>query len=156
MNTFAGAMTGLLLAATLAGCGGESEIEGPSDAGSVSVEQEPTAEQEATVEKNARYETVEELRDAAVVAGYGCTQWVQTDRVGNAEESGSCTDEDTFAIYASSSAVNRHLRRERERSVVLAEQGIIEPSTLVGPNWTIKTDAAVELGEFLGGAIQAN
>jgi hypothetical protein len=90
--------------------------------------------------KDIRYNTVVELRDAVVAAGYRCPNWQPNtgdDGPKYAKESGTCTEEDVFSIYTSDTDVDNQV----DLSVGLIEM-------LVGPNWILN------LGE--GQAGQAN
>src|SRR5215203_4347338 len=84
-----------LLGLLVAGCSGE--------AGQQTETSSPTAAATPTPSKNLRYDSVVELRDAAVEAGYSCPNWKQDNVVTNAKQSGTCTDEDVFTIYATDS-----------------------------------------------------
>lgn len=94
-----------------------------------------------------RYESVTELRDAAIAAGYECPSWVQSNNVKNASESGTCTDADVFAVYPSSEAV---------QETVDAAKASFGGVWLVGENWTINAPTVVlpNLQKVLGGTVE--
>lgn len=89
-------------------------------------------------------ESLTELRDAAVAAGYACPSWDHTNVIEKASESGSCSDSDVFSTYAS----------EADRDEVvgfLQANDSPDLALLVGPNWIINGDGAPALEAKLGG-----
>jgi hypothetical protein len=79
-----------------------------------------------------RYDSVEDLRDAVVeAAGYPCPDWLLRDAAKYASESGQCSDEDVFSIFAS----NADLESQLDLSA-----GVVE-NLLVGPTWMINIPA---------------
>jgi hypothetical protein len=78
-----------------------------------------------------RYDSVEELRDAAVGAGYPCPNWTLREGPEFASETSECNEDDVFSIYAT----DADLQSQLERSA-----GVIE-NLLVGPNWMINIPA---------------
>jgi peptidoglycan/xylan/chitin deacetylase (PgdA/CDA1 family) len=77
----------------------------------------------------ARYNSVADLRDAAVKAGYPCPNWepFERGRTKHAQEAGQCFDEDVFSIYAN----------DADRGDQLALSMSVAENLLVGPNWLI-------------------
>lgn len=129
-----------LLCLALTGCGGRDE----RAADSVSTPSpSPVAD--------ARYGTVVELKDAAVLAGYECKNWRQTDVVKLAAQSGSCSNADVFATFASEGDLQAQLDTFREIDAMFND----EPTPrLVGPNWVINAPEAATLQNALGGTVE--
>ena len=116
------------LAALLAGCSGAPAAS-------------PTPTPQAT------YGHVVELKDAAVRAGYECSDWQQANIVTLAASSGTCSSADVFSVYLSSDAVQQ---------VVVAQKGLPgDVHLLVGQNWIINAPAESlpALRDALGGQI---
>ena len=93
-----------------------------------------------------KYESLTDLRDAAIKAGYRCVTWTQDNRVTAAAESGSCSDSDVFSIYIT----------EADTSAAATRLKAIggETHLLVGPNWIINADSTAsvtQLKNALGG-----
>jgi hypothetical protein len=130
----------------VAGCSGEA------GQGAVT---SPTPVATPTPSKNLRYDSVVELRDAAVEAGYSCPNWKQDNAVTNAKESGTCTDEDVFSIYATDSDLEAQIETTKAADELLREQQIEPDPTLVGPNWMIKlpSEWVYRVKDALGGEI---
>lgn len=104
--------------------------------------------------KDSRYGTVEELRQAAVAAGYLGKRWVQDDRVSLAAESGHCSGADVFATFASEGDLQAQFETTRHLDEVFAEAGVEDDTpTLVGPNWSINGHQSVEVHALLGGTV---
>ncbi len=132
----------------LSACGaGESE---PSSESSPSTSTTPTP----VVEKDARYGTVEALKDAAIEAGYECKNWKQDDKVTLAAESGHCSGADVFATYVSEADLQSQLETFRSFGELFEEEGVEKDPVLFGPNWSINGARAVELQPILGGTIE--
>ncbi|MDK9342142.1 hypothetical protein [Propionibacterium freudenreichii] len=93
------------------------------------------------------YDTVVELRDAAMSAGYPCPAWTSDNKVQNAAQSGRCSDKDVFSIYLTSDAVQQTVTAQKRLGA-----GI---HVLVGQNWIINAPAAnlPTLKTALGGTI---
>lgn len=123
------------------------------DDGSEASPSEPS-ESTPIVEKDARYGTVEGLMEAAVRAGYDCNRWRQDDDVDLAAESGTCSNSDVFATYASDGDLQAQLDTFRELDEMFADLDMEPDPTLVGPNWTIKGSEGVKLQEVLGGTVE--
>jgi hypothetical protein len=87
-----------------------------------------TATPPTPVTKNVPYSSVEELKDAAVAAGYPCPNWQKDAKPGpvHAKESGSCSDDDVFSIYSYGDNIIEQVK---------ISKGLI--NMLVGPNWII-------------------
>lgn len=128
--------------ALLTGCGGS----------------DPTAKAPAVPKshgpvKDARYSGVTDLKDAAVQAGFSCPNWVQDNKVKLAAESGTCSDSDVFATFASDGDLQQQLDLTRSMNDLLKENNVAPDPTLVGPNWTILSPQAPELATKLGGTV---
>lgn len=95
-----------------------------------------------------QYSSVEDLVDAAVAAGYACPAWTQTDQVKSALESGACSQDDVFSIYADSEATQAAVDK-----IVSVSAGYVEVGLLAGPNWIVNTaqPALGQLASRLGG-----
>jgi len=91
-----------------------------------------------TSSKNVRYDSVVELRDAAVAAGYPCRNWDQEDGPKHAEESGTCSDEDVFSIYATDNDLETQIELVKAGDALSREEQMKPDPTLVGPNWMIR------------------
>lgn len=96
------------------------------------------------------FDSVVQLKDAAVAAGYFCKRWRQDDVVELAKESGHCSGADVLAIYASAEDRDEQLRVQQEFSDSI---GIPMATILVGPNWTFNSDQAGTLADALGGTL---
>ena len=102
------------------------------------------------VEKDATYETVEDLREAVLEAGLDCPG----DTVVEVEDGDGgeirCTGETTIAVY--------HDEEDLE-AVSLGNIMFTDRHALRGPNWIISGDDEVALGEardVLGGDLSVN
>lgn len=134
------------LAATVlvAGCSssGGGETSAPSTASAV-VETNPVPTSPPPTPtptqalKNQTYGAVTDLRDAAIAAGYACDSWVEDDKVTNAAESGNCSDNDVFCVYASESSRDAQISQTRANNETLISAGIDPSIVLFGPNWSI-------------------
>lgn len=99
---------------------------------------------------NASYGTLEDLRDAAVAAGYACPSWEADNAVEKAAESGHCSVGDVFATFATPGDLQAQLEMTRD----FANEFDMDPEpTLVGPNWTINTADPEALQKALGGTV---
>jgi hypothetical protein len=142
----------LVAALVLAGCGGGGDSAGevgPQPAASTSTQPAPPTQPAGPVS----YSTVVELRDAAVAAGYVCPSWKQDNQVQFAAESGSCSDADVFATYASEAQRAEALATAKELGELMREQKLAPDPRLFGPNWSIATSRAAELAKELGGTV---
>jgi hypothetical protein len=111
------------------------------------------AADEPAMVKDSRYGTVEELKEAAVAAGYLCKRWVQDDKVQLAAESGHCSGADVFATFASQGELQAQLET-RQLNEMFAEADVEDDTlTLVGPNWPINGHQSVEVQAMLGGTV---
>lgn len=100
-----------------------------------------------------RYGSLEELRDAAIEAGYVCEDWVADNRVTLAAESGTCDDSSVLSTYASDSDLQQQLDQEKELTETLLDSGISTTPKLIGENWIIKAPEAADLRAALGGTL---
>lgn len=92
-----------------------------------------------------RFTTVVALKDALAEAGYVCPNWVQSDNVVKALQSGSCTDDDILSIYLDSAAVQASIE---------ALKGSGEAVSLtVGENWIVNTPKAEAVSQLIGGTV---
>lgn len=101
------------------------------------------------------FDTVEELKDAAVAAGYDCPSWEQDDAVTLATESGHCSDSDVFSMY-DADAIDKGVEQERANQQQLVDNDIDTNSSVAGKNWIINPDSessAVLLQSKLGGEL---
>lgn len=115
---------------------------------------EPVEQTEPSITPDSTYGTVEELKDAAVAAGYYCKRWRPTNKVALAAESGNCSGVDVFSTYASEGDLQAQLDTEKETSAMLVEYDIDPGISLVGPNWIIHGEEEVRpLQAVLGGTI---
>lgn len=130
-------LAALILPLALTGCG--------DDKGS--------SESPVVAETNSRYSSVEDLRDAAIEAGYDCRNWKQDNVVDLAAESGHCSDADVFMVFATDSDLAAQVSTLRELNEMSRDYGIDPDVNLVGPNWIIQNEAADELADDLGGTI---
>jgi hypothetical protein len=97
------------------------------------------------------YNTVVELRDAAIEAGLPCPGWTMTN-VSLAKESATCSDSSTLSVYTSTAARDEQLKNtDNFLGGALGKQ-----VRLVGPNWILsyyKHDLT-PFQKKLGGEIQ--
>lgn len=100
---------------------------------------------------DARYGTVEDLRDAAVAAGFECKRWKQTNLVATAAESGECGRDSVFATFASEGDLQEQIEVYRDVDKLLGKDA---SPRLVGPNWIINSPEAPELQPELGGTVE--
>lgn len=111
-------------------------------------------------EKNATYDTIEELREAAVEAGVDCPDWNQTDQMRHAAASGDCSDEVVLSIYSSQGALDNQLEYmiegREEMEELLGDDTLFDDDepVLVGPNWIINAPNPEQVQEELGGTLQ--
>ena len=131
-------------------------ITGCSSGGAASV-----IERVSGPEKNATYETIENLRDAAVEAGVMCPDWEQTNNMKFAAASGECSDVTSMSIYSSPGALDNQLEGMVEARELLTELLDGDTSTLdenepvlVGPNWIINAPNPAAIQQKLGGTLQ--
>ena len=72
----------------------------------------------------------------------------------NAAESGSCSDSDVFAIYASQSRRDAQIAQTRANNQTLKDAGLSTSIVLFGPNWSINIadqSVADQMQAALGG-----
>ena len=93
------------------------------------------------------YDSVTELRDAAVEDGYDCPDWRQTNVVKNAAQSGNCSSADVFSIDLS--------EEDAPQTIDGVKSLGTEVHVLTGGNWIINAPTAElsSLKEALGGTI---
>lgn len=87
--------------------------------------------------------TIDQLVDAAIEAGMVCN-WEQTDKVGNAVASGSCSDSTVLMMFEDNAAA----RAQAEIIYAFSEE-----AQLVGENWVINSKIGAELQPKLGGEL---
>lgn len=133
----------------LSGCSGDSDAETAGDADSSPTPSAATP----SVEANASYGTVEQLRDAAVAAGYPCPAWKLENKVTLAAQSGQCSDADVFSTFASSGDLQSQLDSYKGTDDMLADAGVDVDPHLVGPNWIITGPGVDALQGTLGGTV---
>lgn len=132
----------------LVGCGADDKPDSkPSSSSSAAPSPSATPD--------AAYGSVEDLKDAAVAAGYMCRRWRVTNKVALAAESGNCSASDVFTTYASDGDLQHQLNRDKGNADLLIEYDIDPGIALVGPNWMIHGDDAKvrPLQDALGGTI---
>lgn len=118
----------------------------------VPTEAATTESSSPAIARNVSYDTVVALKAAAVAAGYACPHWVEDDQVRNAAESGSCSEDDVFAIYASDSSRDRQVQQTKDNNETLRAADIATGYVLFGPNWSILVDGK-EAADFLRAAL---
>ena len=94
------------------------------------------------------YLTAEELKDAAVLAGYYCQDWQIGKKYGPGEEFGYCSELDSFDVFSQAESVQNAIDQLK---VMYASQGL---TMLSGPNWIINLPNAAtvrRLQRQLGG-----
>lgn len=133
------ALVSLLL---LAGCGGSGDAPASEPAASAS----PSPD----VEADASYDTAEDLRDAAVGAGYDCPAWKEVIRNTGASSAGSCSEADLFSVYDEELDVTEQKAQWQRNDELL--DGEAKP-WLIGPNWIINSAGAPQLQRLLGGTL---
>lgn len=103
----------------------------------------------------ASYGTVEQLRQAAVNAGYVCPHWHQDNVVKLAAESGACSDNDVFTTYASTGDLQAQLDSDKAVAQVELQANVDPGVALVGPNWMVRgADGPIRaLQRSIGGTV---
>ena len=132
----------------LAGCGDGASSEGDALASA------PESSKAASPMPDARYGTVEALKEAAVAAGYDCRRWRQDDAVTLAAQSGTCSGDSVFATFSSEGDLQRQIETYRELDELGEELDIKPDPRLVGPNWVINVPEAASLQPALGGTVE--
>lgn len=99
-------------------------------------------------EPQAKYESVDDLKQAFVDAGGECNDWIQDNKVLNSQQSGRCGDFAVLSIYLSQDAVERRVE-ETKNSIF----GTVGGDWLVGENWIINDKDAAQFQDSLGGNI---
>lgn len=94
------------------------------------------------------YQTVAELKDAAVAAGLPCTAWVQDNLVEYAAGSGTCSESSVLSIFASEDDQMAAIANIRERA-----EGQGPVAVLLGANWLIVAPEVVHLAGKVGGVV---
>lgn len=131
----------------LAGCGGSSD---PAPDASPTAGDTPSASSSSPVPTAASpestYQSVRDLVDAAVEAGYPCPNFTQSNQVKLALESGACSDFDVFSVYGSRDDM-------MEVANFLGASGGTD--YLMGGNWIINGNLSWlrTLKRTLGGAV---
>lgn len=129
----------------ISGCS-EGATEQPSSAPVSTGSKEVTPSPSTGVIKDARYGTVAALKEAAVLAGLACPDYVKNDVVKNAAESAWCSPTSvlmTFATDESLAATVRNFQVDPGSSVLL-----------VGPNWIINDPESTQLQSIMGGVVE--
>lgn len=135
----------------LTGCGATDTSAGSTPSPSASATTGPTRTTEApVVERDATYGTVEELRDAVVLAGYECPEYAERESSTIAAESAACEDHTVLLIYSSQTG--------RDENLAFLK-GFSGPSNafLVGPNWIVNSGRESIVDEIrpeLGGVVE--
>ncbi|NQU36396.1 MAG: hypothetical protein HQ526_02220 [Actinobacteria bacterium] len=105
------------------------------------------------VAKDARYGSVVELKDAAVLAGLPCPKFQISNQVADAAQSATCSDAAVLSTFATDADLQSALARFRSFTDLMTETGADSNSLLVGPNWTINAPEAKALQPVMGGVI---
>lgn len=140
---------GALMALLLSSCSSDAEDSSQGDQGST-----PSASPSPTPTPDARYGTVEQLRDAAVLAGFECRRWRLTNKVQTAAQSGECSATSVFSTYSSGRDLQAALRDLRMFDELFAEEDMAIEPRLIGPNWIINAPEAADLQPQLGGTVE--
>ena len=136
----AGAITVAILTTTACGITSDSKSDSPPTA----ISTRPSA---------TNYGSVIELRDAAVKAGYLCTDWLAKNDVLLAAESATCDDFSVLSTYASKADLQSQLDREKANNELSTDVGLETTPILVGENWLFKAPEAAKLRGELGGVL---
>lgn len=156
----------ILVSATVGACGSpesNTPVTAPS-ASATTIAPTPTpvptsaapstpAPSTSTPPRNARYETVEDLKDAAVEAGLPCPEYDQTDVVLLAKESADCSDEAVLSVYQGKGQVAAQMKLSNQMDQALLNAGIEPDPSLVGTNWIIRAPNVQELQPVMGGTV---
>lgn len=89
------------------------------------------------VEGTMTYQTVADLKDAAVAAGLPCTVWIHDDVASRCLESGTCSDSSMLSIYASEEDQLAAIGDIRQLAEDTARTGREPVYVLSGANWLI-------------------
>ena len=116
-------------------------------------DQTPPVADDSTLTPDSEYESVIELKDAAVVAGLPCPNWKQSNLVKLAAESGSCSGSSVLATFSTDRSLGQQVESYRSIAELFKDTGIEKDPVLVGPNWTINSPEAKTLQPILGGTI---
>lgn len=149
-RTVTAAAAAVVLAWVLTGCGSGDEPAAVKQASESPASSTPSP---TGPEKDATYSSVTELKDAAVAAGYQCTNWVQDNKVNLAAESGHCSDEDLLSTFATEADLQSQLETSKSMDELLKDNGIATTPTLIGPNWMIHGLGVAALADQLGGTV---
>lgn len=103
---------------------------------------------------DARYGTVDALKNAAVEGGYDCKRWRQDDAVTLAAQSGTCSGDSVFATFASEGDLQAQIETYREFDEMAKDLEMDSDPRLVGSNWVINAPEAAELQDSLGGTVE--
>lgn len=107
-------------ALALAGCSDSTRSAQPST---------PSPTASTTSGLRGEYNSVAELKDAAVGAGYTCEKWTDGDW-----NQGKCSEKDFFGVFSNPGSRSAHIHKAEAKG---------EPFTaLVGDNWYISGDEA--------------
>lgn len=68
-------------------------------------------------------------------------------------ESGSCSDDDVFATYATEEQHSEAVGTTKELNRMATDSGLEPAPVLFGPNWSINTTEAATLAKTLGGTV---
>lgn len=96
----------------------------------------------------ARYDSVNDLRDAFVNAGGECPSYEQGNGVKYSAESATCSDSTVLSTYLSSETVQKRVDESKT-----ALQGMDSSTWLVGENWIINAPNPEGLQEKMGGQL---
>jgi hypothetical protein len=106
-----------------------------------------------SVVKDARYGSVTDLKDAAVLAGLPCPTFELSNQVESAAQSATCSDDSVLSTFATDADLQKMLANYRSSSDVFIQQGIEPSSLLVGQNWVINASEVLALQPIMGGVV---
>lgn len=93
------------------------------------------------------YSSIDDLRNDFEAAGGNCPDWVQTDQVSKALQSGKCDLSTVLAIYESSQDISNQVSELKKGM----EGTGLELQFLVGPNWIVNSPDYKKVQQLLGG-----
>ena len=95
------------------------------------------------------FDSIEDLRDAAVAAGLDCPDWHLSTRSAPAVAGGDCSDDAALSLYPDSASA---LDGAHALSDLLGGAGM-DYTLRVGENWVISGDSAAPLDDLGGNVI---
>jgi hypothetical protein len=98
---------------------------------------------------NKTYSSVSDLKADFVLAGGDCEDWIQSDQVTAALESGECGSTTVLSIYSDQAAA----RESAENLASILRDYGMPISVLYGKNWVINSKQASSLSERITGTL---